>query len=475
MNHIQLQSEDLPSLRGAELCRANRPAIAPLYSLDGKSLGKSMAPRRRKIELPNWGIPVSYAVIAVVVALTLPRFESRWLPSIDSGMSPVAAVVIYSSIASGMMSLTGIVFSLVFIMVQFSAIAYSPRLVHWIVRDRVLWHALGVFTATFLYALGAIAWLDRNHSGNTPFFSGWLVILLMLASVAMLVALIDRISLFQIRRMLSLTGDHGRRVIEALYPPLATPPAITTPEELKQYPQTQTVVHIGRPRAIQWLDEKTLLTLSSAAGGIVEVASSAGDFVVEGSELLRVYGGNRQIDEKALRHAYGMGGDRTFEQDPKYAFRLLVDIAIKALSPSINDPTTAVQALDQIEDLLRRLGARQLDIGATRDTSGKLRLVISYPGWEDFLDLAFEEIRSYGANSVQVMRRMKALVSDLILALPKERHPPLLHYQQKLSTSIRRSFATAEDQQQASVEDRQGLGRPRKGSSPQNFQRADQP
>ena len=77
-------------------------------------------------------------------------------------------------------------------MVQFSAIAYSPRLVHWIVRDRVLWHSLGVFTATFLYALGAIAWLDRNHSGNSPFFSGWLVIVLMLASVAMLVALVDR-------------------------------------------------------------------------------------------------------------------------------------------------------------------------------------------------------------------------------------------------------------------------------------------
>ena len=116
-----------------------------------------MAPRRRKMELPNWGIPVSYALIAVVAAFGLPRIESHWFPNMNSGMSPVAAVVIYSSIASGMMALTGVVFSLVFVMVQFSAIAYSPRLVHWIVRDRVLWHSLGVFTATFLYALGAIA------------------------------------------------------------------------------------------------------------------------------------------------------------------------------------------------------------------------------------------------------------------------------------------------------------------------------
>ena len=421
-----------------------------------------MAPRRRKIELPNWGIPIAYAVVAVIAAFGLPRVENHWFPGMDSGMSPVAAVVIYSSIASGMMALTGVVFSLAFVMVQFSAIAYSPRLVHWIVRDRVLWHALGVFTATFLYALGAIAWLDRNHSGTTPVLTGWPVILLMLASVAMLVALVDRISLFQIRRMLSLTGDHGRQVIETMYPPLEAPIASVAAREFQQYPETQTLLHVGRPRAIQYLDERSLFALSSSAGGIVEIVSPAGDFVVEGTVLLRVYGAARQIDEKALRRAIGMGGDRTFEQDPKYAIRLLVDIAIKALSPAINDPTTAVQALDQIEDLLRRLGSRRLEIDATRDSSGKLRLVIPHPAWEDFLDLAFEEIRYYGANSVQVMRRMKALLSDLISALPQERHQALLQCQDRVNASIGRSFANAEDQRQASIEDRQGLGRPRK-------------
>ena len=423
-----------------------------------------MPRRRRKIEMPNWGIPVSYAVIAVVVALMLPRFEDRWLPRIDSGMSPVAAVVIYSSVASGMMALTGVVFSLAFVMVQFSAIAYSPRLVHWIVRDRVLWHSLGVFTATFLYALGAIAWLDRNHSGNTPFFSGWLVVVLMFASVAMLVALVDRISMFQVRRMLSLTGDHGRLVIESMYSSLEHPITIPSMEELERYPETQTVLHIGRPRAIQWLDEKRLLTLSSAAGGIIEVASPAGDFVVEGTVLLRVYGGTQHIDEKALRQAFGMGGDRTFEQDPKYALRLLVDIAIRALSPAVNDPTTAVQALDQIEDLLRRLGSRRLEIDATRDADGSLRLVIPRPRWEDFLDLSLEEIRFYGGNSVQVMRRMKALISDLILALPQERHRPLQLYQQRLDAAIGKAFVDTEDREQALIEDRQGLGHPRRHS-----------
>jgi uncharacterized membrane protein len=98
-----------------------------------------------------------------------------------------------------------------------------------------------------------------------------------------------------------------------------------------------------------------------------------------------------------------MGPERTFDQDPRYAIRLLVDIAIRALSPAINDPTTAVQALDQIEDLLLRLGRSRLQVGPARDAAGTLRLVIPQPTWEDFVVLAFEEIRYSGATSVQIM------------------------------------------------------------------------
>ena len=105
--------------------------------------------------------------------------------------------------------------------------------------------------------------------------------------------------------------------------------------------------------------------------------------------------------------------ERTSEQDPKYPIRLLVDIAIKALSPAINDPTTAVQAIDQIEDLLRRLGRLDLDAGYASDANVVLRLVFPMPTWEDYLTLAFDEIRQYGANSVQVMRRLRSALTGL--------------------------------------------------------------
>ena len=168
------------------------------------------------------------------------------------------------------------------------------------------------------------------------------------------------------------------------------------------------------------------------------------------------------VPEDSLRAAIRLGGERTFQQDPKYAIRLLVDIAIKALSPAINDPTTAVQALDQIEDLLIRLGRRRLEIGSFCDAARNLRLLIGFPTWDDFLSLAFDEIRFYGATSIQVMRRMKALVNELISILPEERQPVLRHWQERLQLTVVRSFPDQEDKLEASAEDRQGLGSTRR-------------
>jgi len=201
-----------------------------------------------------------------------------------------------------------------------------------------------------------------------------------------------------------------------------------------------------------------LLTLAKQAGGRVEVLVSVGDTLITGMPLLRVFGGNHLVKDETWKRTLETGADRTFDQDPKYALRLLVDIAIKALSPAINDPTTAVQALDQIQDQLLRLRRRRLEIGAVRDGDGTLRLVVPHPTWEDFLRLGFDEISFCGATSVQVMRRMRALIGDLIAALPAERHPALEYHRKRLDAAIARSFADDEEKLEASVEDRQGLG-----------------
>ena len=147
-----------------------------------------------------------------------------------------------------------------------------------------------------------------------------------------------------------------------------------------------------------------------------------------------------------------------------------MDIAIRALSPAINDPTTAVQAIDQIEDLLRRLGSRQLDAGYARDDSATIRVIFPVPTWEDYLALSFDEIRQFGASSVQVVRRLRsALVGlgDTISA--EERRSSILQSLEHLNRGVRRSTFDDQDQAVALWEDRQGLGMSRKRHEPRVF------
>ena len=398
-----------------------------------------------------------YATAAITLGVTSARLGHALLPGFVSTISASAAIGIYSSVASGMIALTGIVFSLTFVMVQFSATAYSPRLVLWIARDPVVSHAIGVFTATFLYALVALAWVDRSGSGRVSLLDICVATTLLLVSVIMFISLIQRVSMLQVTKMLVFTGDQGRKIIEGLYPPLETP-ASPISDEVFQAPSSQTLVHHGRPQIVQAVNVPALVHVASTAGCTIELTAAVGDSVLDMTPILRVHGGAGPLPEWTLRRAIDLGDDRTFEQDPKYALRLLVDIAIKALSPAINDPTTAVQALDQIEDLLLRLGRRRLEIGAFCDSNGKLRVLIAFPSWEDFLRVAFDEIRFYGASSVQVMRRMKALMSEMLSALPEERHDALRQWQKRLQSTIERSFGDAQDKLDASAEDRQGLG-----------------
>ena len=166
-----------------------------------------------------------------------------------------------------------------------------------------------------------------------------------------------------------------------------------------------------------------------------------------------------QIPETRLWRAIHLADERTFEQDPKYPIRLLVDVAIKALSPAINDPTTAVQAIDQLEDLLRRLGRRSLADVRARDGKGVVRLIYPTPNWEDFLSLSFDEIRQYGASSVQVMRRLRSAFAGVAESMSDDsRIAAVEQYISHLDLVIARSPLDPEDQAVASQEDRQGLG-----------------
>jgi len=405
------------------------------------------------------GTPLLYAAGAVVLGVALPRFETAFFPDLTAPVGAGPAIAVLSAIASGMLPLTGLVFSLAFVMVQFSATAYSPRLVSWFAGSALMSHSLGVFTATFLYAIAALAWVDRGGTGKVPLLTVWLAIALLLVSVVFFVLLVEKVALLQISRVLAYAGDQGRAVIERDYTALVEggpEKGGAAPDEMSA--ESHVVVHRGGPAVIQAIDVKGLVALAEREGAVVAMAWAVGDTLVDGMPLLRVHGGGRPVGERRFRRLVRLGSERTFEQDPKYAIRILVDIAIKALSPAINDPTTAVQALDQVEDLLLRLGRADLSAGRVRDGRGSLRLVFPVPDWEDFLVLAFDEIRYCGASSIQVMRRLRALLQDLKEHVPPERRLALQRYLERVDSGIRRTFEDGDDRKDALEVDRQGLG-----------------
>jgi uncharacterized membrane protein len=180
--------------------------------------------------------------------------------------------------------------------------------------------------------------------------------------------------------------------------------------------------------------------------------------VAKEEPLFQLYGGAAGIDDRELQTSVALGTERTLEQDPTFAFRILVDIAIKALSPAINDPTTAVLAIDQIHRLLRLVGQRHLSREEIHDETGRLRLIFRTPNWEDFVHLACTEIRHCGAGSIQIMRRMRSMLENLMHSLPTHRHPELRKQIELLDRAIEGHYAFAEDRALARLADPQGLG-----------------
>lgn len=409
--------------------------------------------------IPQWLLPLGYTLAAVLASLVLPRVERAFAWDVDLGISTSAALTVLSAIASGTMGLTAIVFSIAFVMMQFSAVTYSPRVALRFARDPLIFHALGTFFATFTYAMAAAAWVDREGSGHVPSLSWLFALGLLIVSLVLFTALVQRLQSMQITDTLRSIGDSGREVIAQLYAPGRSRRVGLLDSPLRTAPVSQTLRHVGPPRHITSIDVGALVELARRSQGMVVLTAAVGDTMFDGRVLMQVRGAAAPIAEAELRRAVHLGMERTAEQDPKYPIRLLVDVAIKALSPAINDPTTAVQAIDQLEDLLLRLARVQLDDGAETDAAGALRLTFPMPGWDDYLSLAFDEIRIFGATSIQVLRRLRSALTGLLETLGDDpRGDAVRTYLRHMDSMVAASAFDELDRRRAAQQDPQGLG-----------------
>ena len=253
-------------------------------------------------------------------------------------------------------------------------------------------------------------------------------------------------------------GEAGLAVIQNVYPHPTLDTSETTKPVTKLDPPCRTVQHLGKSEIILAVNLKDLMALAEKSHGIIELVPQIGDFVATSEPLFRLYDGAMALDASELRSTLAFGPERALEQDPTFAFRIVIDIALKALSPAINDPTTAVIAIDQLARLLRSAGNRNLHTDELLASTGELRVICRTPNWEDFVHLALTEIRFCGAQNMQIVRRLRAMIENLIDTLSKHRHPTLQEQLTLLDREVDRWFIYAEDHALALVGDTQGLG-----------------
>ncbi|HEX4448772.1 MAG TPA: DUF2254 domain-containing protein [Polyangiaceae bacterium] len=403
---------------------------------------------------------------SLLLGSIVPRFDDRGVPWLNSHMGEHAIVAFLAAVASGMMAFTGIVFSLLFVLLQFGSTAYSPRIFAIVAKPRTLGKAGGVFIGTFLYALMSLRGVGALPGGETSSLTIWVAFAWLLGCVAMLVKLVESVASLMQTNVLHLLGDTGQREIARMYRPLPDAPrAIVTSSRVPLAPAIQTVIHQGPTRYLLGLDVARLVALARETDAVIRVPSSTGDPIVSRALLVSVHGGASPIPVRALLDALRLGRDRTLDDDPKYALRLLVDIAVRALSPGLHEPTTAVVALDQIEGLLTTLGNSDLEVGEVRDADGALRLVHDATTWEDYLDLALVEIGRYGAGAPQVERRLAGLFAFLVEHVPAPRREPVERRATNWRETLRERVPGAALRAIAEQRDRQGLGHPQTADS----------
>lgn len=402
-----------------------------------------------------WFYPL-LSIGAAVLTAGAARWVDAWTGWTQPHVSEDGARAVVGTLSSALLTFIVFVFSVLLVAVQIASAQLTPRVIALVLRDPLTKAALAVFVFTYTYSLVILGRVEDP----VPWLSTTLCVYSSMACVGVFLFLIDRVAR-QLRPVgvLTLVGAAARRVILHVYPrPLdgaaAAVPSVVT-RVLRGPPR---VVRSTAPSGVVLAyDPRGLVEAARRADCAVELAPEVGDFVATDDPLFRIYGGG-QLDEGVLRRAVDLGAERTVAQDPLFGFRIIVDVASKALSPAINDPTTAVLAIDQLHHLLRLVGARRLDDGQVRDAKGEVRLTYRTPDWEDFVLLSVTEIRHFGAGSIQVARRLRAMLENLIQSLPEERAALLRQELALLQRTVQRMFSDPDDRARADAGDLQGVG-----------------
>ena len=371
---------------------------------------------RLKLYVRNsiWVFPVVSIFVGLLTVALINRIDRALGLNIE--VNPDTAQTVIGTVAASMFTLVVVSSSAILVTVQIASAQLTPRIVTLVYRSRLRKFCVAVFVFTFTFSVGALVRIENT----APLLTSYAAAYGFLINLALFLYFIDNMGkTLRPSSALQVIGLAGRDVIQSVYRlelKRDQPETSKTIASLKAEPRQ--VINNKVDGVVVAFDHRGLVSLAEQSHCLIDLVPQVGDFVAAGDPLFRVFEGSENLSEADLRNSVALGHERTIEQDPTYAFRIIVDIASKALSPAINDPTTAVLAIDQIHHLLRNVGSRSLAQGRETGSSGEVRLVYRTPDWEDFVHLAVTEIRHYGRDSMQTVRRLRAMLENLIDTLP---------------------------------------------------------
>jgi len=411
---------------------------------------------RESIRSSLWFIPTACVMASIAVAIGLGQLDERlndaWIQRFTFRGDVETARTFLTTISTSMITFTGLVFTITIVVLQLASQQLSPRVLRTFLRDRLSQLSLGVFVATFTYSLVILRELGPGEKGDlVPDLSITFAFVLVLLSIGFFVAYINHISqAIRIGNLAEAIAEETDAAIRDIYDHEDVGP----PKEEPTGDPVQMIISKKRG-VLTAIDRDALVEDARRADSVAKVLPAVGDFIPSGAPVLAVYGD--PISDEAVDHL-ALSTERTMTQDPAFGFRQLVDIGQKALSPSVNDPTTAVQAIDLLHDLLRKLATRPFPWGQRSDPDGALRLTFPVMTWDAYVHLACDELRHYGGTSLQVMRRLRAMLEDIDSVAPEDRRRIVRTQLALLAAAIDRNWPDVEDRQLGLVGDPQGMG-----------------
>ncbi|MEA2420824.1 MAG: hypothetical protein QOE60_3030 [Thermoleophilaceae bacterium] len=400
-----------------------------------------------------WLVPLLCVVASVGLAvglLAIDKAAGHDLVGHSVTGSAAGVQTILTVASTALITLTSVVLSLTLVAVQLAMGQFSPRIVRAILHDRRSQLAIGLFIGTWAYTMTVLREVNGNGSSGAP-VPGLAVLvdyLLILSAITTLVLFVHHTAQsIRVGGLIGLVGDETRSEIERLYPLEAG--SIEDPDVVPA-PAYGVLVKLDRPELVE---------IAEQADCVLELVPASGDFVPAGAPLFRVRGSLPERLRTTVALSVILERERTHEFEPAFGIRKLVDVAERSIySSPFQDPTTSVQAVNAIHDVLRRLAVRDFPSGVHRDSHGQPRLIERLMTWEGYVRLGFDEIRLVGAGSPQVARRLRAALEDLKAVAPPERQPPLDRQLELLEAGVRRAYEDEADVEAALIGDMQGIG-----------------